>query len=115
MHPIDVVSDDESSLSSKKPKYAYRVTKNNDYNSPVLADGGMPTEREGNEMAEMATGTVVDESNNTENTIPIDEQMIGFKGDRGKKLHLPYMRAPVEDGYQDLCDRGYNSSFLRVN
>ena len=61
MHPIDIVSDDECSLSSKKPKYANRIAKNNDYNLAMVADGGMQTEGEGNKMVEMATDTVDDE------------------------------------------------------
>lgn len=67
------------------------------------------TEREDKEMVEMTPDTpVIGESNTTENTISIDEQMIGWFGGRcdGTTLRIPPM--PVGDGMCVFqCDRGY--------
>ncbi len=68
-------------------------------------------EREDKEMVEMTTDTtVIGESNTTENTISIDEQMIGWFGGRcdGTTLRIPPM--PVGDGICVFqCDMGYDS------
>ena len=64
-------------------------------------------EREDNEMVGMATGTVIDESNTTENTISIDERMIGWFGGRrdGTTLRIPPI--PMGGGICVFqCDRG---------
>ena len=77
----------------------------------MLADGRMQMEREGNEMVEMVTVTVDDESSTTNSTISIDEQMIGWLGGKrdGTTLRIPPI--PEEMGYGCFCDRGYNLSF----
>ncbi len=85
----------------------------------VSHDVSAQMEREDNEMVEMATTTVIDESNTTENTISIDEQMIGWFGGRrdGTTLNSAYT-----SGRWEMCfsiDRGYNLEFpacqLQVN
>lgn len=66
-------------------------------------------------MVEMTPDTpVIGELNTTENTISIDEQMIGWFGGRcdGTTLRIPPM--PVGDGMCVFqCDRGCDSQFAR--
>ena len=88
--------------------------------SVSVSDVSSQMEMEDDEMVEMATDTVIDESNTTENTISIDEQMIGWFGGRrdGTTLRIPPI--PVGDGICVFqCDRGYNLSLsacqLQIN
>ncbi len=83
---------------------ATSVSHDHDVSSQII-------EREDKEMVEMTTDTpVIGESSTTENTISIDEPMIGWLGGRcdGTTLRIPPM--PVGDGICVFqCDMGYDS------